>query len=291
MVGMLERVIGEDVDLVVAPADELYPVTADRGQLEQVILNLATNARDAMPHGGRLLLRTANVEVDEWFIGAQGAPAPGPYALLEVTDTGIGMDEATRSRIFEPFYTTKGPGRGTGLGLSTVYGIVQQSGGRVHVYSEPDQGTTFRIYLPRSVETASVAQEPVSAPAANGDETILVVEDNQGVRDLITQALGLLGYRTVVCVDGFDALQRIAGDGPIDLILIDVVMPRMGGVEFAQHAKRLFPKARVLFMSGYAEDAALLSGRATLDVPFIQKPFTLRQLGQMVRQVLDTQPA
>ena len=293
MVGMLERVIGEDIDLVVSPSPDVHVVRADRGQIEQVILNLATNARDAMPDGGRLILRTANVRVDEWFIGAQGSPAPGPYAVLEVTDTGVGMEEATRLRVFEPFYTTKEPGRGTGLGLSTVYGIVQQSGGTVHVYSEPGRGTTFRIYLPRDegAGVAAVEPESQSVATARGSEAVLIVEDNESVSGLITHALDHLGYHTSVCRDGQEALERVSELAPVDLMLVDVVMPRMGGIEFVERARQASPSTRILFMSGYAEDAALLPGRVAVGLPFIQKPFTLKQLGQVVRQVLDAQSA
>jgi two-component system cell cycle sensor histidine kinase/response regulator CckA len=285
--GMLARVIGENIILEVSPADGLQAVKADRGQLEQVILNLATNARDAMPEGGRLSLRTANVVVDDLLIGGQPAPTPGSYVVLEVSDNGCGMDEATRSRIFEPFYTTKGPGKGTGLGLSTVYGIVEQSGGAVHVYSEPREGTTFRIYLPAlDGATHPTAQGAADEATPGGSETILVVEDNEGVRDLVRHSLEHLGYRTLVCANGLEALEQLDAGARMDLMIVDLIMPHVSGLELADRVRQRRPQERILFMSGYAEDH-LMAGRLSLPLPFIRKPFTLRQLAMGVRQALD----
>jgi len=291
LAGMLERVIGEDVVLVVSCSDGFQPILVDRGQLEQVILNLATNARDAMPEGGRMVLRTATVQVDEWFVASPGSPGPGTYVLLEVTDTGTGMNEATRSRIFEPFFTTKGPGSGTGLGLSTVYGIVEQSGGAIHVYSEPGRGTTFRIYLP--VQEGAWREGADVTPVYDiprGSETVLVVEDNGIVRDLIRHALEHLGYQVTACADGLEALDQLVALGKVDLILLDLIMPHMSGVELLERVRGEAPDSKVLFMSGYAEDA-VLNGRLIVGTPFIQKPFSLAQLAQGVRRVLDSPPS
>jgi PAS domain S-box-containing protein len=286
MAGMLGRVIGEDVELRVACADRLPPVRADRGQLEQVVLNLATNARDAMPKGGRLELRTSRADVDEWFARSQEGPRPGAYVALDVTDTGTGMDEATRQRVFEPFFTTKEPGRGTGLGLSTVYGIVEQMGGAIHVHSEPGRGTSFRIHLP------AVDGEPLPAPVpevpahiVRGTETILLVEDHAPVRDLIRHALEHLGYTVIPCADALEALARLTAS-PVSLVLIDLVMPRMGGLELLDRLRAQGDRTRVMLMSGYAAEA-VLRGRLPDGVPFLPKPFTIPQLAAQVRRAID----
>jgi PAS domain S-box-containing protein len=291
MEGMLSRVIGEDVELKVVCAGNLLPVRIDRGQMEQVVLNLATNARDAMPGGGRLELRTSRAEIDEWFGRSQEGPPAGSYVALDVTDTGTGMDEATRQRIFEPFYTTKEPGRGTGLGLSTVYGIVEQTGGTIRVHSEPGRGTSFRIYLP------AVDSEPI-APAApvvpdqimRGTETVLLVEDHGPVRDLIRHALEHLGYTVLPCADAHEALALLPTVPAVRLALLDLVMPRMGGLELLERLRANGVATPVLLMSGYAAEAAV-RGRLPDGVPFLPKPFTIAQLAAGVRRAIDASTA
>jgi two-component system, cell cycle sensor histidine kinase and response regulator CckA len=284
--GMLRRVIGEDVELRVACADGVPPVRADRGQLEQVILNLATNARDAMPTGGRLELRTRPTHVDEWFARSQEGPPSGSYVALDVTDTGEGMDAATRQRIFEPFFTTKEPGRGTGLGLSTVYGIVEQTGGAIRVHSEVGRGTTFQIYLPAVDGEAAAPAEPLPQTIVRGTETVLLVEDHAAVRDLIRHALEHLGYRVVACADAADALALLRGGTAVDLLLADLVMPRMTGLDLWDQVHTAWPGLKVLLMSGYAAEA-VLNGRLPAGVPFLSKPFTLAQLAASIRRALD----
>jgi hypothetical protein len=287
MAGMLARVIGEDVELQVISGGSLPPVRIDRGQMEQVVLNLATNARDAMPDGGRLELRTSRAEIDASIAGAQEGPAAGSYVALDVTDTGSGMDEATRQRIFEPFFTTKDPGRGTGLGLSTVYGIVEQTGGAIRVHSEPGRGTSFRILLP-AVETEAAAPSAPAVPdrIVRGTETVLLVEDHGAVRDLIRHALEHLGYTVVPCADAHEALALLPAVPAVRLILLDLVMPRMGGLELFERLRAEGVTVRVLLMSGYAAEAAV-RGRLPDGVPFLPKPFTIAQLAAGVRQAID----
>jgi CheY-like chemotaxis protein len=277
---MLLRLIGEDTEIVTELAPQAVPVRADPSQLEQVILNLAVNARDAMPGGGRLTIRTASVAHAE-AIGREHSE----YALLAVEDTGEGMDEETRSRIFEPFFTTKEPGKGTGLGLSTVYGIVAQSGGFVQVASAPGAGSTFAVYLP-SAAREEVATEPASpgSDALSGSGTILLAEDDDGVRALAELILSRYGYTVLPARDGEDAL-RIADQhaGPIDLLVTDIVMPRMRGTELAEKLTSRRPDTGVLYMSGYADASALGEVDAAAIVP---KPFTEETLAGLVRETL-----
>jgi PAS domain S-box-containing protein len=287
---MIERLIGEDIDLRVRLVPEPALVEADPGQLDQVIMNLAVNARDAMPRGGRLLVETATVELDDEYASRHVGTTPGRHVMLAVADTGIGMDAETLSHIFEPFFTTKGPGQGSGLGLSTVFGIVKQSGGNIEVQSESGMGTTFRIYLPR-VETppeGDAAAAP-SAPAPAGSETVLVVEDASGVRELAAEILTRQGYRVLEARDGAEALGVVERhSGPIHLLLTDVVMPGLTGPELAQQARRSRPRIRVLYMSGYtasAHEILQASGSALLE-----KPFSPDGLAQKVREVLDREP-
>jgi len=291
---MLTRVIGEDIDLVMVPATGLGAVRADAGQIEQVIMNLAVNARDAMPAGGKLTIETFNVSLDDEYARFHAPLRPGNYVMLAISDTGAGMDSETQSHIFEPFFTTKGP-KGTGLGLSTVYGIVKQSGGYIWVYSEPGKGTTFKVYLPR---VAEAAQSPVqvAVPAESvapepGTETILLVEDEANLRYLARQFLEKQGYRVIEAADGAVAMQvAVAHEGVIHLLLTDVSMPGMNGRELAQRISEIRPNVKVLYMSGYTENVIGRNGTLDAGVRLLQKPFTLRDLKSKVREVLDTTP-
>ena len=285
---LLRRLLGEDIELVVTPAPDLGRVKADPGQIEQVIVNLAVNARDAMPQGGRLTITTANVVIDEAYAGQMGfAVPPGPYVQLSVSDTGVGMDESTRLRVFEPFFTTKEMGKGTGLGLSTVYGIVKQSNGFIWVYSEPGKGTSFRTYLPRVTDPVSPRPRPVDS-AGTGTETILLVEDSAGLHTLVTRILQSGGYTVIGAVSGDEALQALAHvDRPVHLLLTDVVMPQMSGRQLVERMAQLAPATRVLYMSGYSDDMMVRHGVVDADVAFLSKPFTVATLLQKVREVLD----
>jgi signal transduction histidine kinase/ActR/RegA family two-component response regulator len=284
---MLRRLIGEDVEFRAVLGRELGIVKADPGQVEQVILNLVVNARDAMPGGGRLTVETANVFLDGDFASKHSYAAIGPHVLLAVSDTGVGMSEDTQARLFEPFFTTKEKGKGTGLGLSTVYGIVHQSQGYIRVDSEVGKGTTVKIYLPR-VEGAVEAFSPVLPEAPKGSETVLVVEDESSVRELIVRVLSEKGYRMLCAAEGNEGL-RIAGNHrePIDLLLTDMVMPRMGGRELANRLEAAMPGLKVLFMSGYTEDAVSHRGVLQVGLSFLQKPFTSDALVRKVRETLD----
>jgi PAS domain S-box-containing protein len=288
---MLTRLIGEDIDLVMVPGAELGAVKADPGQIEQVIMNLAVNARDAMPHGGKLTIETANVTLDENYARFHAPVKPGEYVMLAISDTGLGMDNETQSHIFEPFFTTKGP-RGTGLGLSTVYGIVKQSEGYIWVYSEHGKGTSFKVYLPRvSASGEMVALQPAVAASkpGQGDETILLVEDEPNLRRLARQALESQGYSVLDAPDGASAIQvSNSHQGPIHLLLTDVIMPGMNGRELALRISSLRPEARVLYMSGYTENAIGHNGTLDEGITLLQKPFTLPALKAKVREVLDT---
>jgi two-component system, cell cycle sensor histidine kinase and response regulator CckA len=286
---MLRRLIGEDIDLrLVLPAD-LGTVSADAGQIEQVLMNLAVNARDAMPKGGVLTIETANVTLDERYAGRHIAVKPGPYVLLAVSDNGTGMDEATKSRLFEPFFTTKGTGKGTGLGLSTVFGIVKQSGGSVAVYSEPARGTSVKVYLPRNDQPASLEAEGAQASAMRGTETILLVEDDEMVRTLVRETLERNGYKILDAAGPIEA-RRIADQyrQPIQLLITDVVMPKVSGRDLADQLTRRRPDLKVLYMSGYTDNAVLNNGILQKEVAFLQKPFTPLALTDKVREVLES---
>jgi two-component system cell cycle sensor histidine kinase/response regulator CckA len=285
---MMRRLISENIQIVTVRSPRLGKVRADAGQVEQVIMNLAINARDAMPGGGRLVIETGNVDVDETYTRTNPDAHAGPYVMLAVSDTGHGMDVKTLSRMFEPFFTTKEEGKGTGLGLATVYGIVQQSGGIVDVYSEPGQGTTFKVYLPR-VEGAPETESPAAFEAPpRGSETILLVEDAEALRLLVRELLEGAGY-TVLDANAPDkALALVESTlDPIDLVLTDMVMPRMSGQELARRIVLLKPKTRVVFMSGYSEQA--MANHATLEpgTLFLQKPFTMDALTRTIRRALD----
>jgi len=286
---MLHRVIREDIELATVLAGDLGRVEADPGQIEQVIMNLAVNARDAMPSGGKLTIETANVELDEEYARRHTAVKPGRYVMFAVSDTGVGMSSEVKAKVFEPFFTTKEKGKGTGLGLSVVYGVVKQSGGNIWVYSEPGHGTTFRIYLPR-VEEASDAPMPGPAPAEilRGSETILLVEDEKAVRTLARKTLESSGYCILEAPNGQEAL-RIAGEHTertIHLLLTDVVMPGMSGRDLADQLIRLHPELKILYMSGYTDNAIAHHGILDPGMQFLQKPFSPQLLVQKVQETL-----
>jgi len=284
---MLRRLIGENIDLVTTLDPSLARVRADAGQIEQVIMNLAINSRDAMPQGGRLTIETANVELDEEYARRDATFRPGRYVMLAVSDTGIGMDAETQSRIFEPFFTTKEMGKGTGLGLSTVYGIVKQTEGWIWVYSEPGRGTTFKIYLPQVEAAADSLDRPVEGASVGGSETVLLVEDAEPLRKLTRIVLERLGYAVLEASNAQDALAMAeAHAGPIHLVLTDVVMPDMGGAALASRLKGLRPAARVLYMSGYTDDAVVRHRVLEPGTRFLQKPFTPTSLARRVREAL-----
>jgi len=286
---MLRRLIGEDVDLILAPAQGLGRVKVDPGQIEQVLLNLAVNARDAMPHGGKIVIETGNVELDDSYAGGHFTLNAGSYVMLAVSDTGCGMDAETQSHIFEPFFTTKEQGKGTGLGLAMVYGIVKQSEGYIWVYSEPGRGTTFKIYLPR-VDESPAPSKLVKVPGeqAGGAETILLVEDESSVRLLVRGVLETAGYTVLEARNGEDALViSNAHREHIHLLVTDVVMPKMSGPELAQQMAPLRREMKVLFMSGYADDAIVQHGVLDSNAGFLQKPFTPDVLVRKVREILD----
>jgi CheY-like chemotaxis protein len=286
---MLRRIIGEDIDLVTVLGPELGAVRADPGQIEQVIMNLVVNARDAMPQGGKLTVETANAELDSGYADKHLEVRPGPYVMLAVSDTGVGLDRESQVRIFEPFYTTKEMGKGTGLGLSTVYGIIKQSGGFIWIYSELGKGTSFKIYLPRleaTGELAGVSQAPDKCEW--GSETILLVEDEDMVRQVARRILARYGYTVLEAASGPEAL-ALSGKhaGTIHLMLTDVVMPGMSGQDIMVQLRPQRPEMKVLFMSGHTENAIVHHGELDPGTAFIQKPFKHDVLAQKIREVLD----
>jgi PAS domain S-box-containing protein len=285
---MLQRIVGEDVELVATPLKATGRIQADPGHIEQVILNLVVNARDAMPTGGKLTIETNDVDLDEDYALGHLSAKPGPYVMLAVTDTGTGMDRETQARIFEPFFTTKEVGKGTGLGLSTVFGIVQQAGGSVWVYSEPGKGTTFKVYLPRIDAEVDVPRTPVQPATLRGTETILLVEDEEQVRAIALGILRRQGYQVLPAQHGSEALLLSERHPhPIDLLLTDVVMPQMSGPELARKLAVARPGMKVLCMSGYTDDSVVRHGVLDAGVAFIQKPITPASLAKKVREVLD----
>ena len=283
---MVRRLLGEDIDILFVPAGDLDNIRADPGQIEQVIMNLAVNARDAMPEGGRLTIETANATLSEEYADQRPGAAPGPHVLISVSDTGCGMDKETRDHIFDPFFTTKDPGRGTGLGLATVYGIVKQHTGNVWVYSEPGEGTTFKVYLPSATEKTTESKR-THPRIVGGSETILVVEDEAAVRDVTRRLLERFGYRVLVASDPREAEKIAAADPRIDLLLTDVVLPGRSGRVLYELLAAEWPDLRVLYMSGYTDNA--ISHRGVLDegTPFLHKPFAAEALAAKVREVLD----
>jgi signal transduction histidine kinase/CheY-like chemotaxis protein len=284
---MLHRILGEEIQLVTTLSPELVNTKVDPVQIEQVLLNLIINAKDAMPSGGRITIETGNIEFDAGYAGLP----PGRYVMLSVSDTGIGMDAALQSRIFEPFFTTKGPGKGTGLGLSTVYGIVKQNRGEISVQSVPGLGSTFRVCLPEFSEVPELAEpaEP-RARAIRGTETILLVEDETDVRKLARDILTGQGYTVLECAGGKEALDCCANyRGPINLVLTDVVMPGMTGGQLGENLRQRYPTIKVLYMTGYAEDDVVHHGLIDPMLALVHKPFTPRALTEKVRQMLDAQ--
>jgi PAS domain S-box-containing protein len=286
---LLNRLIGEDIELVTVPAMAPVRTRADRGQMEQIMMNLAINARDAMPTGGRLTIEITSAELDDVYARQHARVKPGRYAVIAVSDTGVGMDSDTLAHAFEPFFTTKEQGKGTGLGLSTVYGIAEQAGGHVWAFSEPGVGTTFKVHLPEVRDAEEHATELTSRkPAARGAETLLLVEDEDSVRSLAREVLESQGYRVIEAEDGVEALRVAAAhDGPIQMLVTDVVMPRMGGGELAEKLAGMRPGIRVLFVSGYTDDSIIRHGVRERSSAFLQKPFALDAFAARVREVLD----
>jgi len=288
---MLRRLIGEDIDLLTVPAPGLWRVKADPGQIEQVIVNLVVNARDAMPDGGKLTIETANVELEESYTKGHVGTARGPHVMLAVTDTGAGMDAETVGHIFEPFFTTKAAGRGTGLGLSTVYGIVKQSGGNIWCYSEPGKGTTFKIYLPREeAEPAPEVERDVTQARQGEGEHVVLVEDEAVVRRLLVRMIEGLNYEVTAAADGAEALLAVEKMGvKPDLLITDVILPGMSGVEMTERMRKTWPGLKVLYMSGYTDNAIVHQGVLDAGTPFIQKPFNAHDLAVKIREQLDSE--
>jgi len=285
---LLRRVIGEDVELRTIPGPSLGKTKADPGQIEQVIMNLVVNARDAMPEGGKLIVETRNVDLDEAYALRNLGVRPGPHVMLSVSDTGVGIDDATRTRIFEPFFTTKEQGKGTGLGLSTVFGIVKQSGGNISVESQPGRGTTFRLYFARTNEAPSEVTPYSAATSFRGSETILLVEDEDQVRVLVQGILKRHGYRVIEARHPNEALLLSTQyEETIELLVTDVVMPQMNGRQLAERLRSSRPEMEILYMSGYTDNAIDPGGVLEPGIAFLQKPITPLSLTRMVRQVLD----
>ena len=285
---MLCRIIGEDIELVTVLEPALALVKVDPGQMGQIIMNLVVNARDAMPQGGKLLISTSTVELDEGYALSHAEVKPGPYVLLTVSDNGTGMNKEVQSRIFDPFFTTKVPGKGTGLGLSTVYGIVKQSNGHIWVYSEERHGTTFKIYLPaaNSVELPGALEK--NKASIHGSETILLVEDEDALRSLARRVLEINGYTVIEASNGHDAIACCQQhDGQIDLVVSDIIMPQMGGLELVNRLKTTCPEFKTLFITGYTDNTLIHNGAIEQGNAVLQKPFSPDSLARKVREVLD----
>jgi CheY-like chemotaxis protein len=285
---LLGRLITEDIALTISVCHEDVIVMADATQIDQILFNLATNARDAMPKGGSLLIQTEIAELDAPFTRAHGFGEPGRYVLITVTDTGTGMNETVREKIFEPFFTTKEIGKGTGLGLATVYGIVKQHEGYITVYSEPGHGTAFRIYLP-AIKAEISRQDDAAPQLRGGGETILIAEDNEDVRFFIRATLTQYGYNIVEAVDGKDAVNEFLRYQNVDLLILDSVMPRMNGREAYEEIRKIRQDIKVLFTSGYTRDIVLDKGIGEKEFAFIPKPISPAGLLQKVREILDGQ--
>ena len=284
---MLHRLIGEDIDLKLILAQDAGNIFVDPGQVEQAIVNLAVNSRDAMPQGGRLTIETSNVSLDENYARTHMGVQPGEFVMVAVSDSGTGMDLETRRRIFEPFFTTKAKGKGTGLGLATVYGTVKQAGGDIWVYSEPGRGTTFKLYFPRSKQPVANPLDGVTEQHQSGGETILVVEDEKAVRDLTVRMLRHLGYQILTASSGAEALALGKSHvGKIDLLLTDVVMPNMSGRQLADQLLKVRPETKVLYLSGYTENTVVHHGVLDKGVDFLPKPFTRENLSKKLREIL-----
>jgi CheY-like chemotaxis protein len=284
----LKRIIGEDIELKITFRQECVTVNADSGQIEQVLMNLATNARDAMPEGGLLSIETDTVELDDEYIEANGYGQPGRYACIAITDSGDGMDEITCKKVFEPFFTTKEVGRGTGLGLSIVFGIIKQHLGFINVYSEPGEGTTFKILLP--ITTSAAVEKYISEEKVleKGVETILVADDDASIRELIEKSLGMFGYTVIMAVDGNDALDKFKENKDrIDLVIMDIIMPKMSSKDAFDKMKKINPAVKAIFISGYTSDIIQKRGLLEQGLEFVPKPLNLKQLLNKVRNVLN----
>ncbi|MCH7620365.1 MAG: response regulator [Chloroflexi bacterium] len=294
---MLRRLLGQDIELVTLPSGNLDLVEADPGQIEQVIMNLAINARDAMPNGGKLTIETANITLDEPDALQRSEASSGPHVMLSVTDTGRGMTKEVQSRIFEPFFTTKEEGKGTGLGLATCFGIAKQSGGHIEVQSELGQGTTFKLYIPSTESAIEVREESSESETLSvslgGTETVLLAEDEPLVRKLVAEVLRDQGYQVMEAATGQEALEIFQSQEPgsIQMLFTDVVMPQMGGIELAQRVMDIQPNTKVLFASGYTQEPLFLTVDPSQEIRFIQKPFLPDALALKVREVLDWEPA
>jgi CheY-like chemotaxis protein len=287
--GMLRSLIGENIRLEVNVHSEAGCISADPGQMEQMLVNLAANARDAMPNGGRLTIEVANVDLDDAYVKLHPHAVPGPYVMFAVSDTGCGMDQKTQSQMFDPFFTTKEFGKATGLGLATVYGIVKQSRGYIWVYSELERGSVFKVYLPRAGGAAAPRQQiDADGAAERGSETILLAEDTDALREIAREYLGNLGYTVIEADSGEQALQRAHEfGGEIHLLLTDVVMSGMSGRELADQIVQKYPGIKILFTSGYTDDSIARQGIFDLTVAFIQKPYRPKALARKIREILD----
>jgi nitrogen-specific signal transduction histidine kinase len=288
VVSMLEKTLGAQIEVKTVPAQDLAPAFADATQVEQVLMNLCLNARDAMPQGGTLLIETQNAQIDEEYCRLRTYARPGRYVLLSVSDTGVGLDAGTLERIFEPFFTTKEPGRGTGLGLAMVYGIVKQHGGFIHVYSEPGQGTTFRVYFPAGVGAAEEQKKPEPDQVPGGAETILVVEDHGGMRAMAREELSGLGYEVLLARDGEEAVRLF--DSKCDrvaLVVLDVVIPKLNGPNAYVQMSARKPGLPAIFTTGYSAEMGMLTSMLERGTVILQKPYTPASLGRKVREVLD----
>jgi two-component system cell cycle sensor histidine kinase/response regulator CckA len=285
---MLRRLIGEDIELVLVRTPGLGRARLDVGQVDQILMNLAVNARDAMTSGGKLVIELSNAELDETNLARRSYAKPGSYVMLSVSDTGCGMDKETQNRIFEPFFTTKGPGQGTGLGLSTVYGIVKQSEGYIWVYSEPGKGTTFKIYFPRIEAAAEPIKRVDASEIPRGSETILVVEDDEAMRALTRTCLESGGYSVLDVSNGEAAIRAVTENGgAIHLMVTDVIMPGISGRQLAESVLLVRPKMKVLYISGYTADLIARQGILEKQVALLEKPFTKGALLRKVREILD----